>query len=78
MGKSLCISLKTSHVENVFSTFALFFMIIAIILATVANLLNYKLSSILVSESPSPSEAELANIIVTLRKWNVTDQTLFL
>ncbi|KAI0803805.1 hypothetical protein GGR55DRAFT_682219 [Xylaria sp. FL0064] len=71
------ILLKSFHTDDVFSALAWFFMTVAIILATIVNPLNYKSSSILVGETPTPSAAELANITITLRKWNVAGQTLF-
>lgn len=71
------ILLRSFHADDVFSALAWFSMLVAIILATVSNPLNYKSSSILVGETPKPSEEELANITITLRKWNVAAETFF-
>ncbi|KAI0413212.1 hypothetical protein F5X98DRAFT_379020 [Xylaria grammica] len=69
--------LKSFHADDVFSALAWFCTTVAIILATIANPLNYKSSSTLVGESPMPSAAELADTTITLRKWNIAGQTLF-
>ncbi|TGJ78468.1 hypothetical protein E0Z10_g10294 [Xylaria hypoxylon] len=69
--------LNSFHADDLFGALAWFFMIVTIILATVSNPLSYKSSSILVGESPMPPPAELVDITITLRKWNVAGQTLF-
>ncbi|KAI1275358.1 hypothetical protein F5Y07DRAFT_369817 [Xylaria sp. FL0933] len=71
------ILLKSFHTDDVFSALAWFFMTVAIILATVALPLNYKSSSIVVGETPTPPAAELADITITLRKWDIACETFF-
>ncbi|KAI0443875.1 hypothetical protein F4803DRAFT_573979 [Xylaria telfairii] len=70
-------ALKSFHLDDAFSAAAWLFMIIAIILATVATPLNYEFGSILVGESPTPSPATLARIAIALRKLNIPAEFLF-
>ncbi len=41
------------------------------------NPLSYRFTSVLVGETPMPSPAEIADMTITLRKWNIAVQTLF-
>ncbi|KAI1125911.1 hypothetical protein F5Y10DRAFT_279206 [Nemania abortiva] len=68
---------KTFHLDDVFGAVAWFVTTVAIILATIANPLNYKSGAIVVGEIPKPPLPELIDITITLRKWNVADQVLF-
>lgn len=71
------ILLKSFHADDAFSAVAWLSMLIAIILATISTPLNYKSSSILVGETPTPSAEEVASITIALRRWNVAAETFF-
>ncbi|KAI0106398.1 hypothetical protein GGR51DRAFT_571348 [Nemania sp. FL0031] len=71
------ILVKSFHLDDIFGAVAWFVTTVAIILATIANPLNYESGAILVGEIPTPPEAELEKIMVTLRKWNFAGQVLF-
>ncbi|KAH9905785.1 hypothetical protein F4778DRAFT_802225 [Xylariomycetidae sp. FL2044] len=71
------IILKSFHLDDVFSALAWFLMLVGIICATIMNPKVYEFSLILIGETPTPSPAELASKAITLRKWNVSIQTLF-
>lgn len=71
------IVLKSFHLDDVFSILAWFFMLVSVICATIENPLTYQYSSIVIGETPAPSPADVANMAITLRRWNVGVQTLF-
>ncbi|KAJ8133418.1 hypothetical protein O1611_g199 [Lasiodiplodia mahajangana] len=71
------ILVKSFHLDDIFGAVAWFVTVVAIILATIINPLNYKSGAIIVGEAPTPPEAELENIMITLRKWNFAGQILF-
>lgn len=69
--------LKGFHLDDVFCVTSHTLLLAIIILATVANPLNYRFSAIIVGESPMPEPAVFADMTVTPRKWNVSAQALF-
>ncbi|KAI1182704.1 hypothetical protein F5B17DRAFT_435357 [Nemania serpens] len=71
------ILVKTFHLDDFFSAVAWLVTTVAIILATVANPLNYRSGAIVVGEAPMPPLDELIDITLTLRKWNFAGELLF-
>ncbi|OTA57164.1 hypothetical protein K449DRAFT_437440 [Hypoxylon sp. EC38] len=71
------IILKSFHLDDMFGALAWFFMIICMICSTLEMPLSYRFSSIIIGESPTPPAAELRDMTITLRRWNVASQMLF-
>lgn len=72
------ILLKSFHLDDVFSALSWFFMMAAVVVATLETPLSYRFSAILIGEAPMPSSLdEVADLTVSLRRWNVAVQTLF-
>ncbi|KAI0843505.1 hypothetical protein F5Y06DRAFT_302657 [Hypoxylon sp. FL0890] len=69
--------LKSFHLDDMFGALAWLLMIICMILSTLEAPLSYRFTSILIGESPTPSIAELKDMTITLRRWNVPCQMLF-
>ena len=66
------------HSDDVFSLLAWLFMVICLVIATLANPLLYQVSAVIVGEvPPPPSMEDLEEKMITLRRWNVAAQTLF-
>ncbi|KAI1171829.1 hypothetical protein F4777DRAFT_564153 [Nemania sp. FL0916] len=72
-----CILVKTFHLDDFFSAVAWFVMVLAIIVATLPNPINYKSGAIIVGEVPTPPLPELIDITITLRKWNLAGELFF-
>lgn len=71
------IALESFHLDDLFSFLAYGLLLIAMILATIANSLNHQVSEILVGEAPMPAMADYAALVIRLRKWNVANEMLF-
>ncbi|KAI1768392.1 hypothetical protein GGR53DRAFT_477971 [Hypoxylon sp. FL1150] len=71
------ILLKTFHLDDAFSALAWFLLLVSMICATIETPLIYQFSSILIGETPAPPEEDVANLVITLRTWNVAVETLF-
>lgn len=71
------ILVRSFHLDDLFSAVAWLVTTVAIILATIANPLNYRYGAILVGEAPEPPLDELIDITLTLRKWNFAGELLF-
>lgn len=71
------IILKSFHLDDLFSFLAYVLLLVAMILATIANPLNYQVSAVLVGEAPMPTTADYAALVIRLRKWNVANEMLF-
>lgn len=69
--------MKSFHLDDLFSFSAYILLVITMILATIANPLNYEVSAITVGESPMPDLSTYEELIIRLRKWNVAGQMLF-
>lgn len=63
--------------DDLFSFLAYTLLVIAMILATVSNPLNYDVAAITVGESPMPDVSKYDDMLIRLRKWNVAGQSLF-
>lgn len=71
------ILIKNFHLDDLFSFLAYALLVIAMILATIANPLNYQVSAVFVGEAPMPAAADYAALVIRLRRWNVAGQMLF-
>ncbi|GAP83967.1 putative integral membrane protein [Rosellinia necatrix] len=71
------ILVKTFHLDDLFAAIAWLLTTIAISLATVITPPNYEYGAIIVGEIPTPPPAELAQIAITLRRWNLPSQVFF-
>lgn len=69
--------LKKFHLDDAFGALAWFLLLVSMICATIQTPLTYHFSSILIGETPAPSEEEMADMTITLRRWNVAVETLF-
>ncbi|KAK4220665.1 hypothetical protein QBC38DRAFT_493741 [Podospora fimiseda] len=63
--------------DDIFMLLAWILMIVSMIVATLMNPISYQFTSILVGEAPKPSEDELIDMTITLRRWAVSAQFLF-
>ncbi|KAI1113733.1 hypothetical protein F5Y14DRAFT_462221 [Nemania sp. NC0429] len=71
------ILVRTFHLDDFFGAVAWLVTTVAIILATIANPLNYKSGAIVVGEAPTPPLDELKAITLALRRWNLAGELLF-
>ncbi|KUI62062.1 hypothetical protein VP1G_11354 [Cytospora mali] len=71
------ILIKRFHLDDLFSFLAYVLLVTTMILATIANPLNYEVSAIIVGESPMPETSKFDDMVIRLRKWNVAGQMLF-
>jgi len=63
------------HSDDVFSFLAWLFMVVCLVIATLANPLLYQVSAVIVGEVPPMEDIE--EKMITLRRWNVAAQTMF-
>ncbi|KAI1427948.1 hypothetical protein F5Y12DRAFT_711579 [Xylaria sp. FL1777] len=69
--------LKGFHLDDLFSSLAWLFLLVSVISSTIQNDTNYHYSAILVGEAPMLSPTAMADLAVSLKKWNVIVTSLF-